>query len=179
MFCKLSVHCQGPHNTNTDCNMDFNSHDSVGIAIRYRNFIAIWHFKHIAHYMSAAERQERAMRKLVLISQGNTVLKTGTLHSFLEGSTVDNGGYIHLVQKESYSIGLTIIFSKRALISFSERFMERSSKRGWGMGSSTWMDMGAGECGIRGLSFLIPVFRKLVIRSRWRGKRGWHYQCVW
>lgn len=63
---------------------------------------------------------------------------------------------------------LTIIFSKRSMISFSERFMERSSKRGWGIGSSAWVDRGSVGCCIRGFSFFPPVFLKLVIRSRWK-----------
>lgn len=63
---------------------------------------------------------------------------------------------------------LTIIFSKRSMISFSERFMERSSKRGWGMGSSAWVERGSVGCCIRGFSFFPPVFLKLVIRSRWK-----------
>lgn len=71
---------------------------------------------------------------------------------------------------------LTIIFSKRSMISFSERFIERSSKRGWGTGSSAWVEMGSVGCCIRGFSFFIPVFLKLVIRSRWK-KKGCYYYC--
>lgn len=65
-------------------------------------------------------------------------------------------------------VTLTIIFSKRSIISFSERFMERSSKRGWGTGSSVWVDRGSVGCWMRGFSFFIPVFLKLVMRSRWK-----------
>ena len=63
---------------------------------------------------------------------------------------------------------LTIIFSKRSMISFSERFMERSSKSGWGTGSSVCVERGSVGCCMRGFSFFIPVFLKLVIRSRWK-----------
>lgn len=63
---------------------------------------------------------------------------------------------------------LTIIFSNRSLISFSERFMDRSSNRGWGMGSSVWGERGSVGCWMRGFSFFIPVFLKLVMRSRWK-----------
>lgn len=66
---------------------------------------------------------------------------------------------------------LTIIFSKRSMISFSERFMERSSKRGWGMGSSDWVERGSVGCWMRGFSFFMPAFLKLVMRSRWKERR--------
>ena len=50
------------------------SHDSICIAIQYCNFIAIWCSKHIAYYISAADRREN-MRKWVLISHGNKCWK--------------------------------------------------------------------------------------------------------
>lgn len=73
---------------------------------------------------------------------------------------------------------LTIIFSKRSTISFSERFMDLSSKKGCGWGSSTWVEMGSVGCWIRGFSFFVPVFLKLVIRSRWKKMtfKKWKYR---
>ena len=48
------------------------SHDSICIAIRFCDFFfAIQCSKHITPHMSAATRQEKAMRKDVLISHGN------------------------------------------------------------------------------------------------------------
>jgi hypothetical protein len=41
------------------------------VSIRYCDFIATQCSKHIAYPMSAAEGQDRAMRKYVLISHGN------------------------------------------------------------------------------------------------------------
>jgi hypothetical protein len=46
-------------------------HDSICIAIRYYDIIAIRCSKHAAHHTSTAEGQERVMRKQVLISRGN------------------------------------------------------------------------------------------------------------
>lgn len=91
--------------------------------------------------------------------------------SYHEGALSDTTGRIVIILLQNYwqkSITLTIIFSKRSMISFSERFMERSSNRGWGTGSSDWVDKGSVGCWMRGFSFFIPVFLKLVIRSRWK-----------
>ena len=49
--------------------------DTIYIAIQYCDFIAIRYIKHIAHHMSAAEGQERAMRKQVFIRHGNKCWK--------------------------------------------------------------------------------------------------------
>lgn len=61
---------------------------------------------------------------------------------------------------------LTIIFSKRSITSFSDKFMQRSSTSAWESGTSLiegWESIG---CWMRGFSFFTPDFLKLVILSR-------------
>lgn len=61
---------------------------------------------------------------------------------------------------------LTIIFSKRSITSFSDKFMHRSSRSAWASGISLIVGCVSTWCWINGFSFLTVDFLKLVILSR-------------